>query len=198
MTEQTFEDEITYCAIHPQRETGLRCNKCERLMCAECAVRTPVGYRCKECVRQVEDKFYNAESKDYFIVAGICAGLGAVAGVLISVVGFLILAIIIAFPVGGGIAEAALRATQRRRGRHNGRVGAAALAVGAFAGAALRLIFLYNQRYGELPENIAAQMRAMGRLPDLTNFVLQNTFADLSLMIFVGLAAFAVYSRYRV
>ena len=32
-------------------ETSLRCNKCGKPICAKCAVRTPTGYRCKECVR---------------------------------------------------------------------------------------------------------------------------------------------------
>ena len=49
VNEPDVTDEVTYCAVHPDRETGLRCNKCGRLMCAECAVPTPVGYRCREC-----------------------------------------------------------------------------------------------------------------------------------------------------
>ncbi len=46
----------TYCANHPGVETSLRCNKCGKPICAKCAVRTPTGYRCKECVRgQLKD-----------------------------------------------------------------------------------------------------------------------------------------------
>ena len=44
-------NEKMYCYNHPQRETVLRCNRCERPMCTSCAVLTPTGYRCKECVR---------------------------------------------------------------------------------------------------------------------------------------------------
>src|SRR5688572_1451926 len=43
-------DGRTFCAIHTSVETTLRCNKCGRYMCVKCAVRTPVGYRCKQCV----------------------------------------------------------------------------------------------------------------------------------------------------
>ncbi len=36
------------CANHPNRETMLRCNRCEKPICIHCAVLTEVGYRCKE------------------------------------------------------------------------------------------------------------------------------------------------------
>jgi rhomboid protease GluP len=43
-----------YCYRHPDRETLLRCGRCDRPICAECQVRHPVGIRCPECapVRQ--------------------------------------------------------------------------------------------------------------------------------------------------
>ena len=43
----TTEEEvlIEYCEKHPDREARLRCNRCNRLMCTQCAVRTPTGYR---------------------------------------------------------------------------------------------------------------------------------------------------------
>ncbi|HYN88142.1 MAG TPA: tetratricopeptide repeat protein, partial [Ardenticatenaceae bacterium] len=43
-------EEMLHCSVHPDRETMLRCNRCGRPMCPECAVRTPVGLRCRECV----------------------------------------------------------------------------------------------------------------------------------------------------
>ena len=39
-------DERTVCANHSDRETGLRCNRCDKFICAECASKTPVGYSC--------------------------------------------------------------------------------------------------------------------------------------------------------
>ncbi|MBI5877126.1 MAG: rhomboid family intramembrane serine protease [Chloroflexi bacterium] len=38
-----------YCYRHPERETLLRCARCDRPICAECQVRHPVGIRCPEC-----------------------------------------------------------------------------------------------------------------------------------------------------
>ena len=48
------------CANHPNRETMLRCNKCEKPICLQCAVLTEVGYRCKECVRGQQALYFNA------------------------------------------------------------------------------------------------------------------------------------------
>ena len=67
----TPDDEVVYCTVHPNAETALRCNRCGRPMCTRCAVRTPVGYRCKECVREQQDKFFDAQMIDYLIAAGV-------------------------------------------------------------------------------------------------------------------------------
>jgi len=83
MTEST----TLYCYVHPNRETSLRCNNCNRPICASCAVRTPTGYRCKECVRERQKTFNTSEWYDYilgFIVAG---ALSAVATFLVSLIG---------------------------------------------------------------------------------------------------------------
>lgn len=201
MTDQTQSmsvDENTYCEVHPDRETGLRCNKCDRYMCAECAVQTPVGYRCRGCVRTVEDKFYNAEQQDYLIVFAVCAGLGAIAGGIVSAIGFLFLALILAFPIGGAISEAAMRAVRRRKGRRNGEFGAAGLAVGAFIGAVIQTVLDYNNTWGEVIQmfrDFGVQLPS--EVPSMVEFIVENTLTDIGLLLFVGLAAMAVYSRYR-
>jgi hypothetical protein len=46
-----------YCYYHPNVETELRCNKCGKYICPKDAVRTPVGYRCKSCVKEQQDIF---------------------------------------------------------------------------------------------------------------------------------------------
>ncbi len=69
MSESTSEP--LYCVNHPDRETYLRCNRCDRPICSECAVLTPTGYRCKDCVRGQQRIFETAQSVDYFLAAGI-------------------------------------------------------------------------------------------------------------------------------
>ena len=114
--------EILYCYNHPNRETALRCNNCNRPICASCAVRTPTGYRCKDCVRERKKTFDTAEWYDFlsgFLVAGILSGLAAF---LVSLIGgfgifgwFLIAA---GAPAAGvAIAEGVRAVTRRRRSR---------------------------------------------------------------------------------
>ncbi|MCB9452171.1 MAG: hypothetical protein H6672_12080 [Anaerolineaceae bacterium] len=182
-------EELTYCTVHPTRETGLRCNKCGRYMCAECAVLTPVGYRCRECVRQHEDKFYTSSQLDYVIVAAVCGVLSGIAGYIISSIGlFLILMIFIGLPVGGMIGEVALRAIQRRRGRQSGNIGAVAAVIGGFLGGFIQNYSLYSGYINQGgPGNQSVPL----------DFVFNVTIQDLSLLVFVGVVAFAVYGRFK-
>src|SRR5512134_2615467 len=129
-------DAPTYCEIHPDRETSLRCNKCGRLMCTDCAVPTPVGYRCKQCVRQHEDKFFNASEADYIIIFAICAGLTGLGAAIVSALNLpIFIFLLLGLPLGGGVvAEAALRATKRRRGRYSPHIAVAGVIIGGLAG----------------------------------------------------------------
>ena len=129
-----LESQLNYCARHPGRDTELRCNRCERYMCIECAQRTPVGYTCRECVRGHENRFYAGTALDYAIVAAVSiVGGGLVAFISALVGGFLLLGIIIGPALGGVVAQLALQLTGRRRGRYSGYVCAGGVAVGGVA-----------------------------------------------------------------
>ena len=118
MTEST----TLYCYVHPTRETALRCNNCERPICAACAVRTPTGYRCKECVRERQKTFETAEWYDFvfgFIIAAVLSAIAAFLVTLIGGIGFFGWFLIAAgAPTAAvAIAEGVRRATNRRRSR---------------------------------------------------------------------------------
>ena len=76
-----------YCVNHPTVETNLRCNNCEKPICPKCAVLTPTGYRCKECVRSQQKVFNTATWFDYplsFIIAAVLSYIGSFAVSFVS------------------------------------------------------------------------------------------------------------------
>lgn len=112
----TEDDEKTYCAVHPDVETGLRCSRCGRYMCVRCAVPTPVGYKCRECVNQHQDAFYKATLRDNLVAFAIAFSLSIPLGFVLGKM--LFLAILFGLPAGAAIGELVWRATGRRRGRY--------------------------------------------------------------------------------
>ena len=111
--------ETLFCYVHPTRETSLRCNNCERPICASCAVRTPTGYRCKECVRNRQKTFDTSEWYDFvvgFLIAAVLSGIAAFLVTLIGGIGFFGYFLIAAgAPTAGVIISEAVRAATRKR-----------------------------------------------------------------------------------
>lgn len=139
MTE-TSAEELTYCEVHPDRETALRCNRCGRYMCTECAVSTPVGYRCRECVREVENKYFSGTSTDNLVAFGVAAVAAAVGSYVLLRVGLtsvILLVFFAAVPAGGALAQLIFRSVGRRRGRYTAQIAAGGVIAGAAAAALL-------------------------------------------------------------
>ncbi|MCC7117209.1 MAG: hypothetical protein IT310_01685 [Anaerolineales bacterium] len=160
----------TFCYAHPTRETSLRCKRCERYICTACAVHTPTGYLCKECVRQHEKSFDTAVWYDPLIGFGVTFALSLIASILVglaaSFLGFYILFVGVALGGGAGafIGNLALRAIKKRRSKILFMACAAGVVVGALPIAALL-------------------------------FFTGNLFALLGLGIYVVIAAPTVYAR---
>jgi len=126
MSETTAETH--YCYNHPTRATLLRCNRCERPICTECAVLTPTGYRCKECVRGQQKVYETARWTDYPVVILIAGILSYIGSLLATNLGFF--TIFIAPIAGVIIAEAVRWAIKKRRSRTLFRTATIAAAVG--------------------------------------------------------------------
>lgn len=86
-----IEDYDLACYRHPNRTTSLRCYNCGKPICSSCAVKTPVGYSCPDCIREKEAVFFNATTLDYIIAPAIGLVLSLITGYLVS-----------RFAIGGG------------------------------------------------------------------------------------------------
>ena len=128
------------CYVHPDRQTVLRCNRCERPICTSCAILTPTGYRCKQCVRGQQKVFNSAKTLDY-ILAPLVTGLLSYAGS--QVVRFFGFFTLLAAPlVGMIIVEAVKRVTANRRSRQLFTLTTAAVVLGGLPMLALTLMRL--------------------------------------------------------
>ncbi|MEL7208085.1 MAG: rhomboid family intramembrane serine protease, partial [Actinomycetota bacterium] len=52
----------TVCYRHPDRAAGVRCQRCDRIICPSCMHQASVGFHCPECVRQGRQQVYTARS----------------------------------------------------------------------------------------------------------------------------------------
>lgn len=112
------------CTWHPERETLLRCNRCDRPMCPDCSRQHPVGLRCKACAKETRSPLYQVDAKGWLGAAVLGAFGGLAAGVLVTLLfglvgGFfsLIVGVLAGGPLGAGVAEAVSRGSGRKRGR---------------------------------------------------------------------------------
>ena len=145
-----------YCKNHPQTETALRCNRCEEPMCVKCAVHTPTGYRCVDCVKEQKKVFENALWVDYllgFIVAAILSGIAS------AIVGFISgwfygFGVLFFAPFAARIiVSGAQKVTHRRRSRNLFIIITLGLVAGglpAILGGMTRLLLLFNPEYAAM------------------------------------------------
>ena len=177
-----IEDPPLHCANHPRVETRLRCNKCGKPICIKCARRTPVGFRCPECLREQQSIFYSATPVDYGIAVAVGLALSVVAGFIMSHLGWFF-AIFLGPVTGGIIAEAIRQATRKRRGRWMSLVAVLCIITGAI----IPLILTFANLSPVLPSLSA---------PDLWGVILTTLLTRMNI-VYVALAAITVYTRLR-
>jgi hypothetical protein len=178
--------EPLHCANHPGVETYLRCNKCGKPICVKCAVRTPVGYRCKECVNLQQQVFYADFRPIHYVIAVIVAlPLSFVAGVILPLLSWYV---IVLGPLAGvAIAEITRWAIRRRRGRYTWVVVCGCIILGGLPMLLLPLLGL-------------AGLALLGGLGDLTSVVGHAVGGILEMLwagVYLVTATGAAYWRLR-
>jgi hypothetical protein len=169
------DDKVLYCVNHPNVETRLRCSKCGNPICPKCAVQTPVGFRCPQCVRSQQAIFYTATPLDYAIAVAVGLVLSTIAAFILGQVG-IFLTLILGPVVGGVIAEVVRWAIRRRRGRWIWLVVSGCIVTGALMAAFYPFLF-----YLFTPQRVAY-------LP---------TLFRVDLIVYVALAVGTAYARLR-
>lgn len=137
------------CYNHPTIETLLRCKRCDNPICVKCAIKTPTGYQCPDCVKKHQKIFDTATMIDHplgFVTSLILSGI---ASVLVSLVGgfgfFAWFAILIGAPSAGAlIAEGCRTVTQRHRSRSLFQTILAGAILGALPMIGFNLLFGFN------------------------------------------------------
>ena len=77
----TAQSEPVYCLRHRDRETGLRCARCDDPICPECMVQAAVGHLCPSCVSWERNPIGQVTSSR--LLLAVAAGMGA--GILLAV-----------------------------------------------------------------------------------------------------------------
>jgi len=114
---------LIYCPQHPSIETQMRCNKCGKFICLKCAMQTPVGYRCRDCVHQQQKVYFNAKGHDDLVAFLVSLGMTILVLPVLAFVadsfyfGAFYLAFIAGPSAGALLAQLVRLAVQRRRSR---------------------------------------------------------------------------------
>jgi hypothetical protein len=126
-----------YCYRHPDRETWVRCGRCDQPICTGCAMQGPVGLRCKTCGKPSRDALTSLKPSQIGIGFAVALGLGAAAGWIGTQLGFLM--IVLGFLAGTIIAEVIDRSIGIKRGPRIAAVAVAGIVIGGVIGAGFAL-----------------------------------------------------------
>jgi putative flippase GtrA len=192
IAEHTAEDDegALRCYRHPNNPTRLRCNRCERPICTQCAIPTSVGLRCPECARGPVPVMYQADTA--IVARAIVGGFGVaiVIGIAWGLLNTLGLGLRPAYDwgfwfsllLGFGVAEAVSFLAKRRRGPTLQAIGIACVLLGF----AISRVVIGVRLLGAFDT---------ARLPNLLQGVQPPTL--LVTALFVGLACLIAWRRFQ-
>ncbi len=172
-------DAALRCYRHPDRETWVRCGRCDQPICTRCAMQGPVGFRCRQCGRPARDPLTSMRPAQVAIGLGISLLGGVVIGLVGPRIGFF--GLLLAWFGGGIVADAIIRSIGFKRGPKMAAVlfgGILLGAAAAFAGEAAATASTFGPDAGAV---IATYLYGQGPWAALT----------------AGIACFGAWSRLR-
>lgn len=138
IVDQPADDGRLFCYRHADRETYVRCGRCDRPICPRCAMQGPVGFRCRDCGKPVYDPLTSFRPEQLVLGSLVSLGASTLGGVIGLQIGFFV--IFVGFLAGGLISDLVMRVTGYKRGP----VMAAILLGGIGLGAVIALGLAYG------------------------------------------------------
>jgi hypothetical protein len=130
------DDERLYCFRHPDRETWIRCGRCDKPICVKCGMMGPVGMRCRDCGKLRNDPLTSFTPPQLALGIAAATGAGIIGGLVGLQAGFFVLFI---GPFAGGlIGESVMRVTGYKRGPVMQSIVIGGIVVGAILAAILQ------------------------------------------------------------
>ena len=143
VTADLHEPPPLFCYRHPDRETWVRCGRCDQPICTRCAMQGPVGLRCRTCGKPSRDALTSLTPKQMAIGAVVAMGLGAAVGYFGAQLGLFM--IVIGFFAGTLIAEALDRTVGIKRGPRILAIAIGGVVIGGLIGAGWSLIGTWRE-----------------------------------------------------
>ena len=143
ITADLSEPQPLHCYRHPDRETWVRCGRCDQPICMKCAMEGPVGLRCKTCGKPTRDALASMRVSQIVIAAVLALGGGAIVGYAGSAIGYF--GLVVAFFGGGIIAEVIDRAIGIKRGPRIMAIAVPGIVAGGLAGVSLSVLSTWQE-----------------------------------------------------
>jgi hypothetical protein len=188
VTADLTEPRPLYCYRHPERETFVRCGRCDQPICMGCAMQGPVGLRCKTCGKPARDALASLRPSQVAIGLLVAAGLSAVVGYFGAQFGWFM--IVVGFFAGSVIAEALDRTIGIKRGPRILAIAVTGILVGGLIGSSFSMIGMWREMEGYAA---AAGAQDFPVLP-LDAFLLQNV---PNVLITLAATVVGAYARLR-
>ena len=102
------------CYRPPERETYMRCGRCDRPICTKCGLQGPVGFRCRDCGQLAHDRLTSFTPLQVLTVLGLGAGIAAASTLVGGQLGYF--GLLLGFFAGTLTAELSNRMIGYKRG----------------------------------------------------------------------------------